>query len=301
MTILNKHLYYTSGINEGEVTMQENRNTSLGCGQDNRGTVCIDTKRVLDCCRDRDCFEDARVYLTAFGEDIIANATNVRTRSAKLIWAYVGVDEVPFNRGFYQVTVRYYVKVELEACLGIGRSQCFTGIAVLEKDVILYGGEGRVVSYSSSPENNYCNIGNVNTVKNNDPTAIVETVEPVVLGTKVLDCSCNCGCGCDCCNEIPGAVSGCIDGELILNTRDDCPKLYVSFGVFSIIRIEREAQMLIQATDYSVPDKECTAATNDDNPCALFNTMPFPVGQFTTTMCPQYELPGRSGSCGCGK
>ncbi|MBR3423939.1 MAG: hypothetical protein IKG80_05555, partial [Clostridia bacterium] len=30
-----------------------------------RDTVCIDTYRVLDSCRDKDCFEDAQANLTA--------------------------------------------------------------------------------------------------------------------------------------------------------------------------------------------------------------------------------------------
>ena len=273
----------------------QNRNVPNGLGCDNQGMVCIDTKRVLDCCRDRDCFENVRVYLTSFGEEVLANATNVRTRSAKLIWVYVGVDEVAFNRGFYQISVRYYIKVECEACMGIGRSQTFCGIAVLEKDVILYGGEGSVVSYSSSPNNNYCCIGNVDTVSVNDPTAVVQTVEPIVLGTKIVDNVC-----CNECCEIPEYVCGCVDGELITNPPSNYPTLYISLGIFSIIRIEREAQMLVNATDYCIPDKECTAATNDDNPCALFNTMPFPVNQFKTTMSPTIEInTNKSSGCGC--
>ena len=85
--------------------MQENRNTSCGSSFENRGTV-IDTKKVLDCCRDRDCFEDARVYLTDEGTELINNATNVRIRKAKLVWAYVGLDSIPFICGFYRVTVK---------------------------------------------------------------------------------------------------------------------------------------------------------------------------------------------------
>ncbi len=281
--------------------MQDNRNSRCGLGCDTQGTVCIDTKRVLDCCRDRDCFEDVRVYLTAFGEEVIANATNVRARCAKLICAYVGVDEVPFNRGFYQITVRYYIKVEVEACLGIGRSQTFSGIAVLEKNVILYGGEGRVVSYTSSPRSNYCDMCDKDNVGTNDPTAVVETVEPIVLSTKIMDSSCGCNQCCDCCCEIPESVCGCIDGELVRNSHDNCPHLYMSFGIFSVIRIERQAQILIQATDYSVPDKECISASNDDNPCSLFNSMPFPVSQFTTVMTPAIDLNRGNSGCGCNK
>lgn len=279
--------------------MQENRNTSLcNNSSDTRSTVCIDTKRVLDTCRDRDCFENARVYVTACGEEIIACATNIRTRNAKLLWAFVGVDEVPFNRCFYQVTVKYYIQLEFEACMGLGRSQTFDGITVVQKDVILYGGEGSVTSFSSSPENDYCRIGNTDTVTTNDPIAIVETVEPIVLGTKICDCSCPCNDVLD----IPDCLCDCLNGELSNN--NSTARLYVSIGIFSVIKIERPAQLLVQATDYSVPDKECTQATNDDNPCALFNTMAFPVNQFrgaTCPSCPGDEALPKHNGCGCNK
>ena len=282
--------------------MQENRNTSYCQGQGRfnptSGMVCIDTQKVLDSCRDRDCFEDTRVYLTASGENILQNASNVRTRGAKILCAYVGVDEVPFNCGFYQITVRYYIEVELEACLGVGRSQSFKGIAALEKDVILYGGEGRVASYSSDPNNGYCCIGNLDTVSHNDPIAVVESVDPVVLGTKI-DCECpTCCCQINDACDIPEGIRSAFDGEVVVNSGN--PHLYISFGIFSVIRIQRPAQLLVQATDYSVPDKECTAATNDDNPCALFRSIAFPVQQFKTTGLTN-DLPAqRGGGCGCG-
>ena len=287
--------------------MYENRNTPIQGqlqGQNlnsacQNGMVCIDTKRVLDSCRDRDCFEDTRVYLTRTGEEILANSTNVRTRSARLLWAFVGVDEVPFNCGFYQVTVRYYIEVEFEACVCVGRSQNFKGLAALEKDVILYGGEGRAVSFTSGVGNTYCGGCNMDNMATNDPVAVVETVEPIVLGTKVNDC--NCGCVCTDYAEIPEGVKNCIGEELVLNSNG--PKLLVSFGVFSVIRIERPAQILVQATDYSVPDKECTAASNNDNPCALFRTLAFPTAQFRGTNCINENITNNrnNGPCGCGR
>lgn len=279
--------------------MQDNRNASFCQGQNSlggSGTVCIDTKRILDCCRDRDCFEDTRVYLTACGEEILANSSNVRTRSAKLLWAFVGVDEVPFNCGFYQVVVRYYIEVEFEACLGVGRSQTFKGLAALEKDVILYGGEGRAVTFTSSPNNTYCNICDLDTMGTNDPVAVVETVEPIVLGTKVSDCNCPCSCGEYA--EIPEGIRTSLGEELVLNSNG--PRLLVSFGVFSVIRIERPAQLLVSATDYSVPDKECTVASNNDNPCALFRTMAFPVSQFRGTENGNDTREQRSNGSNCG-
>ena len=275
--------------------MQDNRNTSLSSSSfDARGTVCIDTKRVLDCCKDRDCYEDARVYLTAYGEEVLSTASNVRSRTAKLLWAYVGVDKIPFNCGFYQVTVRYYIEIEFEACIGMGRSQNFTGIAILEKNVVLFGGEGSVTSFTSGPENNYCCPSNVS-VGNTDPVAIVETVEPLVLRTKV---ECNCT-SCTECVEIPPAVCDLIDGELQVNGTG--PRIYVSFGIFSVIRIVRPAQLLVQASDYSVPDKECTASQSDDNPCTLFRSIAFPTAQFRGNTCPETEPRERTGGCGCNK
>ena len=280
--------------------MQDNRNNTSFCGggsSEGRGMVCIDTKRVLDCCRDRDCFEDARVYLTASGEEILANSTNVRTRSAKLLWAYVGVEEVPFNCGFYKVDVRYYIEVEFEACVGVGRSQTFKGLAALEKDVILYGGEGRAVTFTSSPNNTYCNICDMNTVATNDPVAVVETVEPVVLGTKVVEC--NCGCNCNEYADIPEGIKNCLCEEIVISST--YPRIYVSFGIFSVVRIERPAQLLVQATDYSVPDKECRAASNNDSPCDLFRTIAFPISQFKGTAGENTDLGKPGGGCGCNK
>ena len=279
-------------LKRGEVRMQDNRNSSLGFNAECKGTVCINTDRVLDCCRDRDCYEDARVYLTNFGEEILASATNVRAKCARTLWAYVGIDEVPFNNGFYQITIKYYILVELEACLGIGRNQCFNGLATLEKTVILYGGEGNTTTYTSSPENTYCSIGNLNTIGTNAPKAVVETVEPIILGTKVKECQC--GCGCDCV-ELPESIMNCLNGEICTNGTG--PKLYISLGIFSVIRIERPAQLLVQATDYAVPDKECCTAS-EDNPCELFRNMAFPVARFGG--CVTRDEPQRNGGgCGC--
>ena len=89
-------------------------------------------------------------------------------------------------------------------------------------------------------------------------------------------------------------------GDIVTN--GDGPKVYVSFGIFSVIRMERPAQLLIQATDYSVPDKECTPATNGDNPCDLFRTIAFPTAQFRGSERPIANDNGtRGGNCGCSK
>ena len=273
--------------------MQDNRNAP-SCASQDKGMICIDTVRILDSCRDRDCFEDQRVYLTAAGEEILACATNVRTKAARILWAYVGVNDVPFNTGFYHISVRYYIEVTFEACVAIGKSQCFSGLVILEKEVVLYGGEGNITSYSSVPGAGYCDIGNTCAVSTNLPVAVVDTVEPVVLGTKVQEC---CDCCCECL-EIPEPVRCALDGNI--TNGNGGLRIYVSLGIFSIIRIERPAQLLVQASDYCVPDKECAAATNNDNPCDLFRSIAFPTSRFRGSFtCPPDVGPARG--CGCGK
>lgn len=262
--------------------MAENR---CGCGQNSqnngRETVCIDTYRVLDSSRDRDCYEDVRVYLTPIGQEIIDRNCTVRVRNCEIVWTYIGVDPIQFNCGFYQLTVRYYIKLELEGCVGNGRSQEFCGIAVLEKRAVLYGGEGSVKIYSSRADAGYCDF-DPSDPASNVPVGVVEVVDPIALSVKVCDRSMAFGC-CFCnCDEIPATVGTDYIGELI--DPDQGNRLYVSFGVFSVLRLERPAQLLVSATDYCVPDKETVPAEEDD-PCSLFRSMAFPVGEFTGGNC----------------
>ena len=55
--------------------------------------------------------------------------------------------------------------------------------------------------------------------------------------------------------------------------------MYVTLGLFSIIRLERNVQLLVPVYDFCVPDKECVGAT-EDNPCDLFDNINFPVDEF---------------------
>lgn len=256
--------------------------------------VCIDTYRILDSCRDKDCYEAQKVYLTSFGQEIIDRTTQVRTKSARIINAYIDTDEVPFNNGFYQINAKLFVKLCCEACLGCGNIQDFDGLCVIEKKVILYGGEGRINIFKSDGQNSaFCpdierTRGHLET---NLPTAVIETVEPVVLDTEVTErCHSRCRPCCCSCSEIPGEVHSRMSGQL--TDGGGQYELSVSLGLFSVVRIERPCQLLVNAQEYSVPEKECIEAT-DDNPCAIFRNMPFPVNEFSSTG-KKYK-----NSCGC--
>ena len=243
-------------------------------------TVCIDTNRVLDSCRDRDCFEDVKVLLTGFGNEIIEHTANIRAKSAHIAWTQITIDPIKFNRGFYSVNIRFYLKITFEACICSGRSQEFEGIAVLEKNVVLFGGESNVSIYKSSPDaNDFCAIPELCCGTKNVPIAVVEVVDPIILNTKILETKPDCSCCCCCIDEFPKAVTSRINGMLCDRNAGE-KYLAVSVGIFSVIRIVRPAQYLINATEYAVPDKECVAADSED-PCCVFNAMPFPIGEFS--------------------
>ncbi len=271
---------------------------SSGNSNSHSETICIEANRILDSCRDRDCFEDVKVLLTDFGNEVLERTTNVRAKDACITWTYIGIEPVRFNRGFYAVTIKFYVKILFEACLSGGRSQEFEGIAVLEKKVILYGSESNVSIFKSNPDaSDYCATPEPCCSTKNTPIAIVEVVDPIVLNVKVKEPCEKVSCCCCCCDVPDHVVSG-ISGVLHDN---DGRYISVSFGIFSVVRIVRPGQYLVQATEYCVPDKECVAA-EEDNPCSLFRSMEFPSSEF----CPGgYVNTNRGqekgGKCGCHK
>ena len=62
--------------------------------QDLRQAMSIHTRKITDACRDKDCVEDLRVYLTAGSQQTLDNAANVRVRSAQLLHTYIDVEPV---------------------------------------------------------------------------------------------------------------------------------------------------------------------------------------------------------------
>lgn len=287
-----------------------------------RETVCIETNRILDSCRDRDCYENVRVFLTDAGQEIIECTNQIRVKECRIAWTYIGIDPVQFNRGFYAINVRFFVKLIFEACLHGERSREFDGIAVLEKQVVLFGGESGVSIFrSSSDATDFCSQLEPCYKERSLPTAVVEAVDPIVLGSRVMEpCGGNCIMICSA-GDVPAPIAACLSGPLAADDPADtgiaeetqslgCPGphpprprrrriLTVSLGIFSLIRVVRPGQYLITASEFIIPDKECVTATPGD-PCALFRTMAFPIGEFSSGNSPVPPLAERSGRCGCG-
>ena len=54
--------------------------------------VCIHTDKIYDSCRDKDCLENIRVYLTNCGQEVVDRAINVKVTKAEVIWVFTDVE-----------------------------------------------------------------------------------------------------------------------------------------------------------------------------------------------------------------
>ena len=177
-----------------------------------KNAVCINTNQIYDSCKDKDCAEDLRVYLTACGQAILDRAVSVRTRKCEILCCFIDIEQVPFNKGFYTVNVKFFFKCYFDAFFGCGNPQIIEGIASFDKRVILFGSESTAKIFTSKTSIDDFDPHCVHKTKM--PQAVVEVVDPIALSCKVVDpcdrCCCGC-CGCavprPCCWPGPMAIS----------------------------------------------------------------------------------------------
>ena len=237
--------------------------------------VCIQTDKVYDSCREKDCLEDLRVFLTRKGQEIVDRAINVKCRSAEIIWVFPDVEPVSFNRGFFTVSVKFFFRITLDAFTGIGRPTEVEGLATFDKMVILFGSEGKSKIFQSKFKED--DFDPQLWRKTNMPKAKVEVVDPICLGAKLVDITDRLFSDTVDLSELPNSISSCFDDDLVAGA--ERKRVFVSIGLFSIIKLERNVQLLIPAFDFCIPENECIAATAED-PCDLFERIDFPVDEF---------------------
>ena len=105
----------------------------------------------------------------------------------------------------------------------------------------------------------------------------------MVLAGKVKEV-CDCGSQ-ELAAQIPEQVQQMFDEALV--TGQQQRRLFVTLGQFSIIRLERDAQIVVEVLDYAIPTKECseTPGCCAEDPCEMFSRIPFPTQQFTPNGC----------------
>ena len=236
-----------------------------------REAVCVHTRKVFDSCRDKDCVEDLPVWPTAASEPTVLAATGIRPRACELLGVQLDVDAISFNRGFYTVDVRYWYRVRGEA---YPSSMTVEGLAVFDKRVILFGSEGSSKQFSSLDDETRTEYE-----ASGLPVAVVDAVDPIALRMSLSDV-CETGPA-----EIPEYIRNCFDSPIV--TQEGTRQWLVTLGQFSIVRLERDVQLLLPSYDYCMPEKECVGSSEDD-PCTMFGRIRFPVEEFY----PPDEVPG---------
>lgn len=114
---------------------------------------------------------------------------------------------------------------------------------------------------------------------------MVEAVDPIILSMKLVD-GCESRCVDGGCADIPTAVAECFPDELTLGSGSR--RLFVTLGQFSLVRLERDTQLLVPVYDYCMPDKECSCDSGcpcQEDPCELFRKVQFPVSEFFPPNC----------------
>lgn len=234
-------------------------------------SVCIQTNQIYDSCKEKDCLENLNVLFTRPDQELINRAINVKCRKAEIIWIYSDVEAVPFNRGFFTVDIKYFFRTTLDVFTGVGTPVQAEGLATFDKKVILFGSEGNAKIFTSKYRPNESDTQL--TGKTNLPKAVVEAVDPICLGARLVE-------KCSCCEDpcsIPQFICGCFNDELV--SSGEHKRVQVSLGLFTIVKLERKTQLLIPSFDFCIPQKECISAT-EDNPCDLFERIQFPFDEF---------------------
>ncbi len=271
--------------------MSETYTDGSGCCAGGQPSMSIHTRMITDSCRDKDCIEDLRVYLTRGSQNLLDASAGVKVRCAELLYTYIDVEPVAFDRCHYCIDVTFYYRILADATIGIARPAALYGLAVFSKRAVLCGEESKAHIYRSDTR-----MGAADGITRrlaNLPTAVVEVLDPMVLHSKVRDV-CNEKCPDNTTLQIPDAIRNLFDDELVLS--GEKRRLFVTLGQFSIIRLERDAQLVVPVLDYAIPTKECCDAPGcAEDPCEMFSRIPFPAAQFAPTNCD-----GDNDNCVCG-
>ena len=262
--------------------MSEKCQGSISCSCDDlQDALSIHTRKITDSCRDKDCIEDLRVYLTRGSQAVLDTATGAKVRCADLLYTYIDVEPVAFDRNHYCIDVTFYYRVLADATLGNARPAALYGLAVFNKRVVLCGEESKAHIYTSRTR--LSAPDGLTKVSANLPTAVVEVLDPMVLSSKVLDL-CDCACKETALTQFPNSICQLFDEELVIS--GESRRLFVTLGQFSIIRLERDAQLIVPVLDYSIPVKECCDSPGGaEDPCEMFSRIPFPEKQFVPRGC----------------
>ena len=153
--------------------MMERSQGSIGCcAEDLQQALAIHTKKITDSCRDKDCIEDLRVYLTTSSQEILDRCTSAKVRCADLLYTYIDVEPVAFDRNHYCIDLTFYYRILADATVGLNRPVALQGLAMFTKRAVLCGEDSRAHIYTSRTRQD--GTDGLSRVSANHPTAVVE-------------------------------------------------------------------------------------------------------------------------------
>lgn len=254
--------------------------------------VCIDAGRVYDSCCDRDCLENLRCFFLPEDQSIVNEAISVRLRSAEVLNVFIDVQPVNFNKGFYSCDLTFFFLLGFDIFTSPkSRATCINGITTYSKRVILYGSEGNVKLFSNTLSEDCVNTGN-SVRTSNCPKCVVQAVDPVPLSARIgeiKDCYENVCC-------IPDCVCKCVGGNVVTDLQNGTPTIFVTLGLFTIVQLIRNVQMLIPVYDFCIPEKACSDK-GSYSPCDAFQKIKFPTDDFFPPR--PCDIPSCGCECGC--
>ncbi len=253
--------------------------------------VCVDAGRVYDSCCDRDCLEDLRCYFAPDAQAYVDQAVSVRLKSAEVLNVMINVEPVTFNKGFYSCDLTFFFLMKFD--LFLAPNSCpieVSGISVFTKKVILFGSDGNVKIFSSKQTDEMGVCGGNTRRTTNTPKCVVQCVDPVALSAHL-----GCVRNCDCLSYIPQSVIDCVGGNVVTDTPNGATTIYATIGLFTIVQLIRNVQMLIPVYDFCIPEKQCDDST--DRPCDVFRRIKFPTGDFFPPK--ECNLDSEDGYFGC--
>ncbi|MCC8182362.1 MAG: hypothetical protein LIO45_05240 [Clostridiales bacterium] len=255
----------------------------VSAGTPIREATCIHTQKIYDSCQSKDCLEDLRLYPEMSSQTTLDNAQSIRSAQAELLYVDIQVDQVGYSQGFYTVDLQYYYRITADAYTpGSARPVVISGLATFCKRCMLFGSQSAAKTFTSVQS-----VSDAQSLSyaNKLPTAVVEAVDPIVLSVRLYNPEPS-GCPCECTGEsavspdIPPAIQRLFD-EKLATSNDNSRQLLLTLGQFSILRMERDSQLLVPIYDYCMPDKECQCdGPSEDDPCTLFQRVDFPVSEF---------------------
>lgn len=206
---------------------------------------------------------------------VINNAISVRLRSAEVVNVFIDVEPVNFNKGFYSCDLTFFFLLKFDIFTAPHTApHCIKGISSFNKRVILFGSDGNVKVFSSvMRDDDDCSDYHARRTSNM-PKCVVQAVDPVPLSARIgeiRDCYDNVRC-------IPKCICDCIGGNVVTDLKNGNPTVYVTLGLFTIIQLIRNVQMLIPVYDFCIPEKQCDDST--DHPCDTFRKIKFPTDDF---------------------